>query len=262
MARLPRLTVPGLPHHLIQRGNNRTPIFADRADFEFMQRLLTEQAREAGVAVHAYVLMDDHFHLLATPTREDSLARMMQGVGRRYVRYYNQRHGRSGTLWEGRYRSAVLQADHWLLPCMAYLDLNPVRAGRVEQPQEWPWSSYRHYVGATTDKMVSPHSLIWTLGNTPFAREQGYAQRVEPGVTGLQQQALVDSALHGWALGDEAFLAGLQKQTPRRLSRGKPGRPRRAEKSSGITPTEVAVESAAATAATTATTAPERSVPI
>ena len=227
MARLPRLTLPGLPHHIIQRGNNHAPIFMDAADYETMRRLLTEQAREARVAVHAYVLMDNHFHLIATPQDEAGLARMMQGVGRRYVRYFNQRHGRSGTLWEGRYRCAVLQGEAWLLTCMAYLDLNPVRAGRVEQPQDWAWSSHGHYIGAATDKMVSPHSLAWTLGNTPFAREQAYARRVEEGVSHAQQQALVDSALHGWALGDEAFLAALQKQTPRRLSRGKPGRPRR-----------------------------------
>ena len=117
--------------------------------------------------------------------------------------------------------------EAWLLTCMAYLDLNPVRAGKATQPQDWAWSSHGHYVGAVMDKMVSPHSLSWSLGNTPFAREQAYAQRVEQGVGAAQQQALVDSALHGWALGDEAFLAALQKQTPRRLSRGKPGRPRR-----------------------------------
>ena len=227
MARLPRLTLAGLPHHILQRGHNLSPIAADPADFETLRRLLAEQAREAGVAIHAYVLMDNHFHLLATPKDAAGLARMMQGLGRRYVRYFNQRHGRSGTLWEGRYRCAVLQPEAWLLTCMAYLDLHPVRAGKVERPQDWVWSSHGHYVGAVGDKMVSPHSLVWALGNTPFAREQGYAQAVEQGVSAVQQQALVDSAVHGWALGDEAFLAALQKQTPRRLSRGQPGRPRR-----------------------------------
>lgn len=227
MARLPRLTIAGLPHHILQRGHNLSTIAADPTDFETLRRLLAEQAREAGVALHAYVLMDNHFHLLATPKDDVGLARMMQGIGRRYVRYFNQRHGRSGTLWEGRYRCAVLQAETWLLTCMAYLDLNPVRAGKVERPQDWAWSSHGHYVGAVVDKIVSPHSLAWALGNTPFAREQGYTQAVEQGVTLAEQQALVDSAVHGWALGSEAFLSGLQKQTPRRLSRGKPGRPRR-----------------------------------
>ncbi len=227
MARLPRLSLPGLPHHLIQRGNNREAIFADAQDFALMHELLAQQAREAGVAVHAYVLMDNHFHLLATPSTGEALARMMQGVGRRYVRHFNQRSGRSGTLWEGRYRCAVLQPEAWLLPCMAHLDLNPVRAGRAEAPADWAWSSHRHYIGATVDRLVSPHPLAWALGDTPFAREQAYARRVEEGVPNAQQATLVDAALHGWALGDAAFLAGLQKQTDRRLTRGKPGRPRR-----------------------------------
>lgn len=227
MARLPRLILPGFPHHLIQRGNNRGPIFTDAADFEVMVQLLRQQSREHGVAIHAYVLMDNHFHLLATPAREDSLARMMQGVGRRYVRHFNLRHGRSGTLWEGRYRCAVIQAEAWLLPCMVHLDLHPVREGRVERPQDWAWSSHRHYVGVETERMVTVHPLLWTLGNTPFAREQAYAQRVEAGIPPALQEALADAALHGWALGDEGFLAGLQKLTPRRLIRGRPGRPRR-----------------------------------
>ncbi len=228
MARLPRLTVPGVPHHVIQRGNNRQPIFGDRADYEQMHRLLVEQSREAGVAVHAYVLMENHFHLLATPTSGDSLARMMQGIGRRYVRHFNARTGRSGTLWEGRYRCALLQPDKYLLACMAYLDLNPVRAGLAGAPADWPWSSHRHYIGQGGDRLVTPPPAYWGLGNTPFAREQAYAQRVADGLPETVQRALVDSALHGWALGDEAFLAELQKQTDRRLSRGKPGRPRTA----------------------------------
>ncbi len=227
MARLPRLVVPGLPHHLIHRGHNRAPVFLDAEDFDTMARLLGEQAAEHGVALHAYVLMDSHLHLLATPAREDGLARMMQGVGRHYARHFNQRHGRSGTLWEGRYRCAVIQAEAWLLPCMVHLDLHPLRAGLVERPQDWAWSSCRHYVGAQPDRRVTPHPLVWTLGNTPFAREQAYAQRVEEGIADPRRQALVDAALHGWALGDAGFLAGLQKVTPRRLSRGKPGRPRR-----------------------------------
>ena len=226
MARLPRLTVPGYPHHVIQRGIDRQPIFRDAADYGAMQGFLAEQAREAGVALHAYVLMPNHFHLLVTPSQEGALARMMQGVGRRYVRHFNHRSQRSGTLWEGRYRCALLQPEAFLLAVMAYLDLNPVRAGRVEAPQDWRWSSHRHYIGLATDRLVTPHPLYWQLGNTPFAREQAYADRVAQDLPAPLRQALGDSALHGWALGDEAFLAALQKQTGRRLTRARPGRPR------------------------------------
>ncbi len=227
MARLPRLTVPGYPHHLLQRGIDRQPVFRDASDYETLRTLLAEEARSAGVALHAYVLMPDHFHLLATPAEGDSLARMMQGVGRRYVRHFNQRAGRRGTLWEGRYRGAPLQPETGLLDGMAYLDLHPVRAGLVEAPADYVWSSHRHCIGQAGDKGISPHPIYWALGNTPFAREQAYAERVARGLGTERVRALTDAALHGWALGDQTFLAALQKQTDRRLTRGRPGRPRR-----------------------------------
>ncbi len=226
MARLPRLTVPGYPHHVIQRGNNRQPIFLSDADRQRMLELIEEQARELEVAVHAYVLMDNHVHLLLTPGAEDSLSRLMQAVGRRYVRYFNDRHGRSGTLWEGRYRSTLIEPERYLLPCMAYLDLNPVRAGLVAQARDYPWSSHAHYAGLRVDRMVTPHPLYWALGNTPFAREAAYAQQVQEGVPAPLQQAITDAVLQGWALGSADFVAQLQKKTPRRLSKSQPGRPR------------------------------------
>lgn len=228
MARLPRLTLPGHTCHVIQRGNNRQPIFSAEADYELMRTLLAELAGESGVALHAYVLMENHFHLLVTPRAEDSLARMMQGIGRRYVRQFNARHGRSGSLWEGRYRCAVLQPETCLLDCMACLDLNPVRAGAVESPAEYRWSSHRHCIGQGVDRAVTPHPVYWSLGNTPFAREQAYAQRVAQGLSPARVHAIIDSALHGWALGDEDFLAALQKQAGRRLTKARPGRPRAA----------------------------------
>lgn len=225
MARLPRLTLPGYPHHIIQRGNNRQVIFADRQDFETMLALLTENAQRFGVAVHAYVLMDNHFHLLATPSTAEALPLMMQAVGRSYVRYFNNRHGRSGTLWEGRYRSTLIETERYLLACMVYLDLNPVRAGIVAQPLAWPWSSHAHHLGQRSDRLVTPHALYWALGNTPFAREATYAALVQAGVGSGEQAALTDAALSGWALGGADFVAALQKKSPRRVAKAKPGRP-------------------------------------
>jgi putative transposase len=225
MARLPRLSVPGYPHHVIQRGNNRQAIFITPADYLRMLELLEEHARQFEVALHAYVLMGNHFHLLVTPGTGDSLPRMMQAVGRRYVRYFNDAHGRSGTLWEGRYKSTLIETDRYLLACMAYIDLNPVRAGVVAQAKDYPWSSHGHYAGLRVDRMITPHPLYWGLGNTPFAREAAYAQLVQEGVSPKQQQELTDSVLRGWALGSPQFMDGLQKKTERRLSKGKPGRP-------------------------------------
>ena len=225
MARLPRLTLPGHLHHVIQRGNNRQSIFADREDFETMFSLLADNAQKFGVAVHAYVLMDNHFHLLATPTTADGLPQMMQAVGRRYVQYFNRRHARTGTLWEGRYRSTVLQPERYLLPCMVYLDLNPVRAGQVAQPGDYPWSSHAHWLGLRHDRLLTPHALYWALGNTPFAREAAYAALVQAGIGSQEQTVLTSSALSGWALGDAEFVKELQKHTPRRVAQGQAGRP-------------------------------------
>lgn len=225
MARLPRLTLPGYPHHVIQRGNNRQAIFVDRADFEAMLALLHEHSRKFEVAVHAYVLMDNHFHLLATPSTADGLPQMMQSIGRSYVRYFNGRHGRTGTLWEGRYRSTVIEAERYLLACMAYIDLNPVRAGMAARAVDYPWSSHAHWLGLRSDRLLTTHALYWALGNTPFAREAAYAALVQAGLGEKQLDALTQSALSGWALGEPDFVADLQKLTPRRVSKAKPGRP-------------------------------------
>lgn len=225
MARLPRLTVPGYPHHIIQRGNNRQPIFSSAADYEMLLAVLDEHARKAGVAIHSYVLMSNHFHLLATPDTAVGIPEMMQSVGRRYVRYFNQSQARTGTLWEGRYRSTLIQAERHLLACMVYIDLNPVRAGIAEAAGDYPWSSYAHYVGRRSDRLVTPHPIYWELGNTPFAREAAYATLVSAGISPAQQVAVTDSVLRGWALGDPDYVADLQKRTARRVTIARAGRP-------------------------------------
>jgi putative transposase len=227
MARLPRLTLAGHPHHVIQRGNNRQPIFLDAADREQMLGLLYEHARQYRVAIHAWVLMDNHLHLLATPETADGLPKLMQAVGRRYVRHFNDRHGRTGTLWEGRYRSTVIESERYLLACMVYIDLNPVRAGLVQQARDYPWSSHAHYVGLRQDRLVTPHPLFWALGNTPFAREAAYAELVHTGISGQEEAAMTDATLRGWALGSPAFVGGLQDLTERRVQPRRPGRPPR-----------------------------------
>lgn len=225
MARLPRLSIAGYPHHVIQRGNNRQAIFQSDADRQRMLDLLLEQSAKNKVAIHAYVLMDNHFHLLVTPETSEGLPAMMQAVGRSYVRYFNDRVGRSGTLWEGRYRSTLIETDRYLLACMAYIDLNPVRAKMVEAPIGHRWSSHAHYVGHSADKLVTPHALVWGLGNTPFAREAAYQEWVNAGVATRDQTALTDATLRGWALGGEAFMADLKRRTPRRLQQSTAGRP-------------------------------------
>lgn len=225
MARQPRLTVAAYPHHVIQRGNDRQVIVRDDADRERLLALWHEHALAFKVAIHAYVLMDNHFHLLVTPETSEGLPQMMQAVGRAYVRYFNLRHQRTGTLWEGRYRSNLIQSERYLLACMVYIDLNPVRAGMVSQAADFKWSSHRHCIGQLSDKLVTPHALFWGLGNTPFAREAAYIELIQNGVAQDQKDKLTLSALSGWALGSKDFVDDLQQATRRRLTPGKAGRP-------------------------------------
>jgi putative transposase len=225
MARLPRLTLPGYPHHIILRGNNRQPIFASDADYEALLAMLEEYARKEAVAIHAYVLMSNHLHLLATPSTAEGIPQTMQALGRRYVRHFNQRQQRTGTLWEGRYKSTLIQAERYLLACMAYIDLNPVRAGMVADAVDYPWSSHRHYVGLRNDRVVTPHPLYWEMGNTPFARDAAYASLVAAGVPTAAEESLTHSTLRGWALGEPDYVAELQRRTLRRVSPRPAGRP-------------------------------------
>lgn len=141
MARLPRYTLPGQPQHVILRGNNRTDIFAAEDDYHFFKECLHTAAQQHGCDIHAYVLMTNHVHLLLTPQQENSISKTMQSVGRRYVQYFNFRQNRSGTLWEGRYKATLIDSERYLLTCYRYIEMNPVRAGMVSQPGEYPWSS-------------------------------------------------------------------------------------------------------------------------
>jgi putative transposase len=225
MARKPRLALPGYPHHVIQRGNNRQPIVLDEADRRMLYSLWLEESQRHKVAVNAYVLLDNHFHMLLTPPSDEAMSLMMQSVGRTYVRYFNKRHNRSGTLWEGRYKSSLIDSEGYLLTCMAYIDLNPVRAGLAESAEDFSWSSYKHLAGQSIDKLVTPHALYWGLGNTPFAREAAYAEFVAGGLSVATQKALTESALKGRVVGRPDFLTSLEKNTQRQILPQKAGRP-------------------------------------
>jgi putative transposase len=169
--------------------------------------------------------MDNHTHLLLTPNSEQALSSLMQSVGQRYTQSYNYFHKHTGTVWEGRYKSTVVQSDRYLLACMAYIDLNPVRAGMVRDPADYLWSTHRHYTGQQIQPLVTPHELMWTLGNTPFSRERAYRELVLAGITTDQQKRLTDSAFKGWALGDESFTTEIQASTSRRVIKQNAGRP-------------------------------------
>ena len=147
MARLPRLSLASYPHLVIQRGNNGQTIASSAKDYEMLLALLDDAARKFSVAIHAYVLLGSEFQVLATPATDDGLPQMMQAVGRRYVRYFNDLQGRTGTLWEGRYKSSLIQTEAYLLACMRYIELNPVRAAMCADPADYRWSSYGEAMG-------------------------------------------------------------------------------------------------------------------
>ena len=154
MARKPRFNLPGVPQHVIQRGNNRESCFFDAEDYRCYLDALGHASKQCGCAVHAYILMTNHVHLLVTQERRDGVSAMMQSLGRRYVRYINDRHRRTGTLWEGRYKAALVDSERYLLACYRYIELNPVRAGMVELPGRYPWSSYRYNALGMPDSLV------------------------------------------------------------------------------------------------------------
>lgn len=224
MSRLPRLYIPGLPQLLLQRGNNRTPVFLDATDFQQYRQHLREAVRETGVALHAYVLMPDHAHLLITSPDEAAAGKLMQRLGRRYVRWFNDRHFRSGTLWEGRYRSTVLEPQTWLLPVSRYIELNPLRAGLAGSAEHYPWSSCRHHLGLEPDPLISDHALYWNLGNTPFERQAAYRAQLEAGLSLDDLDRIRYAAHRGWLLGQ---LPALEQAPSRRLRPLAKGRPRK-----------------------------------
>lgn len=225
MARLPRLLLAGYPLHVMVRGNNRQAVFGHDDDRQQYLSWLRDAAREYEVAVHAYVLMDNHVHLLVTPTTVAGLSRMMQSMGRRYTQYFNQQYLRTGTLWEGRFKSCLIEADNYLLACARYIELNPVRAGLVMQPEDYLWSSYAHHAGLVVQSWLTDHPLYWGLGNTPFERQSAWRNLLAEGMADKEVQMLTAGVQKGWALGQETFLIQLAEQGARRPSALPKGRP-------------------------------------
>jgi putative transposase len=227
MARLPRLILPDQPHHIILRGNNRQAIFLSDLDREHLLATLAESASQYRVAVHAYVLMDNHLHLLLTPPSADALSRMMQSLGRRYVGWFNARHQRSGTLWEGRFRAGLIEGERHLLACMRYIELNPVRAGLCVEAAQWPWSSATHHLGLARNVLISEHEMYWRLGNTPFEREHAYREFMDQGVTTVECAQFTDAVLRGRPVASESFLKPLAAEHADVVMRRPRGRPRK-----------------------------------
>lgn len=226
MARLPRIDIPGLPQHLIVRGNNRGPCFGIERDYRVYLRYLEEAGAKCDCAVHAYVLMTNHVHLLVTGNRSGAISRLMHSIGCRYVRYFNSAYGRTGTLFEGRFHASVVESERYFLACMRYIDLNPVRAGIVRDPAEYRWSSHRHYVGRETRTGLTPHGEFLRLGASPGERHRAYRELVDDLLAAPELKAIREHVNRNRVLGRSAFQASIRAIVDRPVAMASAGRPR------------------------------------
>ena len=237
MARRPRTVVPGVPMHLVQRGNNRSPTFFADTDYSYYLECLRMAVEKSGCEIHAYVLMTNHVHLLVTPRETDSVSLLMQSVGRRYVRYINSVYQRSGTLWEGRYKSVLIDSEGYLLTCYRYIELNPVRANMVKLPEEYTWSSHAVNAHEHSSPLITPHALYMRLGNSQKIRASRYRALF---TAHIDQQALdrIRSATQNEAvLGSHRFQEEIEQVVQRRVVRSAHGGDRRSQRfSSTLTP--------------------------
>lgn len=226
MARLPRLAVAGAAHVVVQRGHDGSAVFLDDDDRSLYLSSLRQAMDKFALAVHAYVLSNDCVYLLATPQTRDALWRAMQATGRRYSQVFNRRHARRGTLWDGRFRSTVVEGGSSFLEAMIFIDQLPVRVGLAESARHYRWSSASHHVGVANDPLLTDGADYWNLGNTPFDRADAYARLLDEPQS-LEQTARIAAAVaKGWALGSSAFLILLQRLTDRPVAPRPRGRPR------------------------------------
>ncbi len=230
MARLPRVVVPGHPLHVIQRGNNRQAIFFADQDYNRFHNDLRAASLRFDCVIHAYVYMTNHVHLLITPNTRQGISLMMQSVGRRYVRYINDVYGRSGTLWEGRFKSAVIDSDRYLFVCSRYIEMNPVRASMVTLPQDFPWSSYHYNAVGKADSIISPHSLYQQLGTEPVERQAAYRELFNEVLDEKDLQALRKGTNDCAIVGSDKFQAKIAAMLARRVKKYEHGGDRRSER--------------------------------
>lgn len=227
MPRQQRYRLPGIPQHVIQRGNNRQPTFFKPSDYRKYLECLRICAEEHDCAVHAYVLMTNHVHLLMTPYKADGISRVIQSVGRRYVYHINKSYERTGTLWEGRYKASLIDSESYLLSCYRYVELNPVRAGLVKSPSDYVWSSYHcNALGEPAD-MLTPHACYTALGRTDRTRQQAYRAMFRDAMDVCLLREIRETAQQCRVLGSGAFIDHIKVALAIKAAPGKRGRPRK-----------------------------------
>ncbi len=225
MPRRARIVVPGIPWHIIQRGNNRSACFYTDDDYHKYLDTLKEQAEKYECQIHAYCLMTNHVHLLLTPKYEESASLLMKHLGQRYVQYINRTYKRSGTLWEGRFRSCLTQSEEYVLACYRYIELNPVRAQMVEHPAEYLWSSYQMNGQGNDNDLIKPHNEYNHLGDTDASRRKYYRSLFDAHLEPSLIDEIRSSTNGNYVLGNDRFKEEIESMIKRRVSPGKPGRP-------------------------------------
>lgn len=226
MPRRARVILPNIPQHIIQRGNNRQACFYADEDYQFYLEWLKEYSDETECNIHAYVLMTNHVHLLVTADKAESISAMMKALGQRYVQYINKMYKRSGTLWEGRYKSCPTQAETYLLACQRYIELNPVRANMVEHPADYRWSSYRANAQGEPSDLISQHEVYARLGLNDADRFSAYRELFRAQLDPKLVDEIRQATNGNYVLGNTQFTQQIEKALGRRVVRGKAGRPR------------------------------------
>lgn len=227
MPRPLRLNIPGQPQHITQRGNNRQACFYADSDYRHYLELLDKACRRHECSLHAYVLMTNHVHLLMTPSTPEGVSRVMQDVGRDFVRTINQDYHRTGTLWEGRYKSSVVDTDNYCLTCYRYIELNPVRAGMIRRPGDYSWTSYHDNALGRSTGMITPHDCWLLLGEDDTARRDAYRDLFREKLEHQDIAHIRESIWTGLPTGNDLFRREIEKALSIKLGHGKRGRPKR-----------------------------------
>jgi putative transposase len=230
MARLPRLNLVDTPQHVIQRGNNRSACFFSTTDYQLYLDKLLQYSIQFNVAVHAYVLMTNHVHLLLTPATKEGVSKLMQSLGRYYVQYINRTYRRTGTLWEGRYKSTLVDSSYYFLTVSRYIEMNPVRANMVIQPNEYPWSSFHANALGKGSSLISSHECYRQLGKNACQQRQAYLALFEQPITAEVAKTIRHSTNKGWVLGSDRFQSEVQTMLSRKVTPAQRGGDRRSKK--------------------------------
>lgn len=227
MPRQRRLFLQDTPCHVVQRGNNKQACFLNREDYEFYLTCLQEAMESTGCKIHAYVLMTNHVHLLVTAPDKNALPYMMQGIGRRYVQYFNRRYKRTGTLWEGRYKSSLVQGSGYVLACYRYIEMNPVKAGMVQYPFQYPWSSYGYNGKGIPDNLITPHLNYIALSKGNSERLAQYHSIFKDQAICNKMEMIGPLLSKDQPFGGEGFREQIDQANEGRLNQLNVGRPRK-----------------------------------